>query len=380
LLVFAITKVNFKYTIMTEPKKTAKLQKRSKKTSKPVAKKSWLKKPIAFFALCKGRIRELLSRRPHKSFHRTWRRDYVRSLKLPGYWAFTGYVRKIVWAKKKLFLGVVLVYALLTAALVGIASQDTYTNLSDTLRTTGQNVLQGEWNGVGEAGLLLATNITGAYNNTLSEVQQIYAIILGLFLWLTTVWLLRAILAGRKPKLRDGVYNAGAPVLPTFLVALVAIVQLLPVAFAAIAFGAGVESGILSGGIESMLFWTAALLLTVLSLYWITSTVIALVIVTLPGMYPMQALRTAGDLVIGRRIRILYRILWLLLLTALAWVVVVLPIIVFDTWLKAILPAISWLPLIPVTLLIMSTASIIWAASYVYLLYRKVVDDDAAPA
>jgi hypothetical protein len=56
------------------------------------------------------------------------------------------------------------------------------------------------------------------------------------------------------------------------------------------------------------------------------------------------------------------------------------PVILFDAWLKGVLPALEWLPLVPVALLALSSLTVIWAASYVYLLYRKVVDDDAKPA
>jgi hypothetical protein len=56
------------------------------------------------------------------------------------------------------------------------------------------------------------------------------------------------------------------------------------------------------------------------------------------------------------------------------------PIILLDTWIKGMLPAIEWLPVVPVALLVMSTLTVVWVASYVYILYRKVVDDDAAPA
>ena len=100
----------------------------------------------------------------------------------------------------------------------------------------------------------------------------------------------------------------------------------------------------------------------------------------MPGMYPMQAIKTAGDLVIGRRVRLLLRIIWLFFILAVVWFVIMVPIILFDTWLKGVQPAIEWLPIIPVALLIMSTLTMMWSASYVYLLYRKVVDDDAAPA
>lgn len=331
-------------------------------------------------AVMKNGTRDLLNRRPHRSFRRTRKRDYVRSLTLPGYWSFTNQVRKILWQHRRPFFGLIIVYGILTVALVGLASQDTYNELSTTLRQTSGEVFKGNWGELGKAGLLLVSGATGELNMSLTEAQQIYAVIVVFFTWLTTVWLLRAMLAGKKPRLRDGLYNAGAPVLPTFMVGGLLLVQLLPVVIAVLGFVALMPFGILDGGVESMIFSMAALSLITLSLYWITSTLIALIVVTLPGQYPMQAIRAAGDLVVGRRLRILLRLLWLLLVTALIWAVVMMPIILFDTWLKGLVPAIDWLPIVPVTLLVLGTVTVVWAAGYIYLLYRRIIDDDAAPA
>jgi hypothetical protein len=325
-------------------------------------------------------VKSLLGRRPHRSFRRTRRRDYVRSLKLPGYWSFTNYVRKTLWKSRRVFFGVLAVYAILTILLIGLASQDSYSELSSVLRASSGEVLKGNWGEIGQAGLLLVTGVTGQYSAAPTEAQQVYSIILAFFTWLTSVWLLRALLAGKKPRLRDGLYNAGAPILPTLLVGVLILIQLLPLAVAILGFSALLPFGIMDGGMEAMLFWTAALLLGSLSLYWITSTLIALVVVTLPGMYPMQAIKAAGDLVIGRRIRILLRFLWLVLITALGWAFIMVPVILFDTWLKGVWPATAWIPTIPVMLLVMSTTTIVWTSSYIYLFYRRVVDDDAAPA
>lgn len=327
-----------------------------------------------------SRSRALLARRPHRSFQKTRRRDYVRSLKLPGYWAFTNDVRKTLLKEKKLIIGIALLYGALTVLLVGMASQETYTQLSSALRSTSSDIFKGNWGALGQASILVGTGVAGDFGTSLSQVQQMCAVILVLFTWLTTVWLLRAALAGRKPKLRDGLYNAGAPILPTFMVVLVLFVQLLPIIVSILGFAALVPFGILDGGVESMLYWAAAILLTSLSLYWLTSTFVALIVVTLPGMYPMRAIRIAGDLVVGRRTRILFRLLWLLLVIVLAWLVVMVPIILFDTWLKGVLPGIKWLPIVPVMLLVMSMVTTVWSASYIYLLYRRIVDDDAAPA
>jgi hypothetical protein len=97
-------------------------------------------------------------------------------------------------------------------------------------------------------------------------------------------------------------------------------------------------------------------------------------------MYPFQAIKTAGDLVVGRRLRILFRFLWMLLSTVIAWAIIMIPIIMIDSWIKGMWSAISWVPTIPALLLVLSALTIIWISSYVYLLYRKVVADDVDPA
>ena len=328
----------------------------------------------------KKHTKTYLNRRPHRSFRNTRRRDYARSLKLPGYIAFTKYVRQTLWVHRKTFILLALVYATVTIFMVGIASQDNYTTLTDTLKTTSGDIFSGAWGQIGSASLMFLTAITGGLSQSLTDVQQMYAGIITLLAWLTTIWLLRNILAGHKVKLRDGLYNAGSPIFSTFLIALLLIVQMLPLALVLIGYSAAIASGLLAGGVEAMLFWVAAGLLTSLSIYWITSTFFALVIVTLPGMYPFQAIKTAGDLVIGRRLRILLRIIWMAVGAFLAWAIILIPIIIFDTWLKGIWKAINWVPTVPIILLGLSSLTIVWVSSYIYLLYRKVVADDADPA
>jgi hypothetical protein len=129
-----------------------------------------------------------------------------------------------------------------------------------------------------------------------------------------------------------------------------------------------------------MLFWVFAITVATLVLYWITSTLIALVVVTLPGMYPFRALKVSGDLVMGRRLRIMYRWLWAGLVVVLAWAVVMIPVILLDTALKSTWPSIQNVPIVPYIGALMSSATVIWLAAYVYLLYRRIVDDDAKPA
>ncbi len=371
----------------TRPKQLSK--KRSKKqpaqqTQKMVAEGSPTIRSAgvigSFYRSLRGRVDDLLSRRPHRSFKNTRRRDYIRSLKLPGYWAFTGHVNHLLWKHKKLFLLVVILYAVLNGVLVGLASQGTYTELSNMLKDSGTDLFAGNWGQISQAAILLGTGILGGINEAPSDAQKIFGPLIVLLIWLTTIWLLRAILANHQPKLRDGLYNAGAPIISTFLVSLMFLVQLIPAAIATLGFWAASQTGFAVNGVESMLFWIVVSLLVVLSLYWATSTFIALVVVTLPGMYPMRAIATAGDMVIGRRIRILLRLLWVLLLVVVTWILVFIPVMLLDTWIKGFFENSDWVPTVPVLLVTMSALTTVWITTYIYLLYRKIVDDDAKPA
>src|SRR5690606_1536999 len=276
------------------------------------------------------RSRNLLKRRPHRSFRLTRRRDYARSLKLPGYWAFTATVFKAIWAGRKQLLLLSFIYVIASIALVGLASQSAYSQLSEYISETGEGLFEGNWGQVSQASLLLVGTLTAA--DSPAPEAQAYGGIAILFYWLAAVWLLRQQLAGRQPRLRDALYNSGAPVLATCLVGLVAVVQLIPLALALIAYAAASSAGILTGGVESMLVWLGLIGLATVSAYWLVSTILALVVITLPGMYPMQAIRTAGDLAVGRRLRIVLRLVWQIPGLAIAWLVVMVPLILLDSW------------------------------------------------
>lgn len=355
-------------------------------SSKKVTKKSTAKKASVnkasvskgrfktFIAARKKSIDDFMSRRPHRSFRMTRRRDYARALDIPGYIAFTHSVNKTVWGFRKLFIPLAIIYIVLYAILVGVGSQDTYSSLSGTLQESTDQVFQGDISAVGQAGIMLLAIVSSGTSVQATEAQQIFSIFIFVLIWLTTVWLLRNALAGHKVKLRDGLYNSGAPIFATVVLLLIVALQAVPVAVAAIGYTAAESSGLLAGGAATMMFWIGAGLLVILSLYWITSSLLAMIIVTLPGIYPMRALKAAGDIVLGRRTRILLRWLWMILMVLLSWVVVMIPIILIDMWIKELWPAIEWVPIVPSVIVILGAFSTIWVSSYIYLLYRKVVD------
>ena len=324
-------------------------------------------------------LHNLQQRRPHRSFRRTRRRDYARSLQLPGYIAFTAQVMRMVRAHWRTLCLLAVFYAVLLLALGAITNQAMYDRLQSMLAESGKDILTGAWGKLGEAGLLMVTAF-GTGSGNLSADQQLYVVLGFLLVWLTTVWLLREYKAGRAPCLRDGLYNACAPLVATLMVVLVFLVQLIPLGAMALVYIGLSSNGVISEGFGSMLFYVLLATVAVLTLYWGTSTFIALVVVTLPGMYPMRALAAAGDLVVGRRLRILYRLLWLFGSVAVLWCVVMIPAILLDAWLKHLWQWYASVPAMPVLAGFISSVTVVWCAAYIYLLYRKIVDDTAAPA
>ena len=350
-------------------KKSLALKKSITRTVNPLR----LSRSDRFRAALKKRQQAFLARRPHRSFRRTRRRDYVVATGLPGYVAFTRQVGRLLRANAILFFFVVVTFSLISLALAGITSQETYRQAQDLLNESKGEIFQGTIGKIGEAGLLLLSGFTGGSSNLSSE-QQIYLGLTLLLTWLASIWLLREVLAGRKPRFRDGLYSSGAPIVSTTLIVLVMLIQLIPVGVVSLVYAALAGVGIVSAGFGAMIFAVIAILALTLVLYWMVPSFIALVIVTLPGMYPFAALRAAGDLVVGRRLAILYRILWLLMLIIIGWLVVMVPLVILDGWLKNLWQWYEGVPIVPVLVTTASTATLVWSSAYIYMLYRKLVD------
>ena len=196
-----------------------------------------------------------------------------------------------------------------------------------------------------------------------------------LIIWLVTIYLIRHILAGHHVKLRDGLYNAMTPLISTFVVFAVAVIQCIPIFLLIIAYSAAIQTDFLSTPFYALLFLVFAILMIVLSGYLLSSSIIAFVAVSAPGLYPLSALRTASELMMGRRIKFIIRLIALIILFIIIWAVIMLPLILFDLWMKSF----EWtagIPFIPICLTIMTSFTCIYATAYLYLYYRWMLDYD----
>jgi hypothetical protein len=365
----------------TARKKSAEPAKTSRGKIKPLAKTNpfvgWGKKRVGAI---RQRMKNFLARRPHRSFRLSHRRDYKRSFRIAGYWSFTNSVRNTLWKNKKTFGILAVVYVAIIVVISGFGAQDSYNTLAAALKQSSGDLFEGNFGAVNQAGILLLTTVTAGLSPNLTQAQSVLNGLAFFLIWLTVIWLLRNILAGHQPKVRDALYSSGSPILATVIISFIILVQLLPAAIALIAYDAARVSGLIENGAAAVLALAGIGMIVLASLYWIMSSIIALIIVTLPGMYPMNAVRAAGDIIVGRRLRVLFRLLWLGFIVVMTWIVLVIPIILFDDWLKNLVPAVNWFPLVPLVIFGLSSVTVIFATSYIYLLYRRLVDDDTSPA
>ena len=317
--------------------------------------------------------------RLHQSFKRSYREDYARKLSVPGLLHHAGDTFVAIFKNWKLFLPLIIFAVVFNVVLVGLMSEDTYVQFQKILEDTNTSIAGGEIGNFAKAGLLLVSTVTtGGLTGGLGEAQTIFAVIIFLLIWLVTIYLLRLRLAGKRVKLRDGLYNAFSPLVSTFVIFLIAALQAIPIFLVVFLYSAAVQTDFLSTPFYALVFFIFALSMLTLSGYLLSSTLVALVAVTAPGLYPMTAMKTASDLMAGRRIRFLIRIIFLVLVLAVVWVVVMLPLMTIDLWLKGLIDWLNGVPFVPVLLLIMTCFTFIYVAAYLYLYYRRLLayEDD----
>ena len=311
---------------------------------------------------------------PHRSFKHSYREDYKREIEVPGiiYHIFASF--RIVFKNWKLFLPFLIIVVVLDALLVGIMSQSSYAQYQDILNETSMQVAGGDIGNVAKAGLLLISTITtGGLSGESSEAATVFGVLIFLVIWLTTIFLLRHILAGHKVKLRDGLYNAMTPLISTLVVFLIALVQCIPIFLLIVAYSAAVQTEFLATPFYALVFFIFAALMIILSGYLLSSSLIALVAVSAPGLYPLTALRTASDLMMGRRVKFILRLVALIIMLAIMWVAIMLPLILLDMGMKNFEWA-AGIPFVPVCLATMTCFTAIYVTTYLYMYYRWMLN------
>lgn len=333
------------------------------------------KKPKNTKKFAKKRFLKNWHKSPHKSFKRSYREDYARETEVPGmmYHIFKSF--GMIFKNWKLFLPFLIIVVVLNALFVGIMNEANYVQFQDVLDETSEQVSGGDIGSVAKAGLLLMSTVsTGGLSGESSEAAVVFGVLIFLMIWLVTIFLLRHIMAGHKVKLRDGLYNAMTPLISTFVVFIVVLFQCIPIFLLIIAYSAAVQTEFLSTPFYALVFFVFAVVMILISGYLLSSSLMAFVAVSAPGLYPMRALSAASEMMMGRRVKLILRIIALIMVLAVMWVVVMLPLILFDMWMKTF----EWtegIPFVPICLTIMTCFTCIYVTTYLYIYYRWMLDN-----
>ena len=350
------------------PAKTAKAAKKTHKTFKQAFRdtrdKIWNKR--------------LARLRLHHSFKRSYREDYQRELKVPGLMQHAMTTLKIIFKNWKLFLPLLVMIVTMNIIFVGLLSEETYKTFQESLKQNYSALEEGELGRLAEAGLLVISTVTtGGLTHGMNEVQQVFLILFIAITWLITIYFLRHLLAGNRPKFRDGVYNALTPLLSSLLIIALIFIHLIPILIFVVVYSAAVQTGFLDTPLYAFVFWLFGSLLILLSCYLLPVSITSLVAVTVPGIYPMTAINATTDLMQGRRTKFIIRLIFAVIFVGVIWVIVMLPIMWLDLLLKE---NIGWwadlqAPVASFFLQIMTTFVVIYLTSYIYLFYRRMLDD-----
>ncbi len=257
----------------------------------------------------------------------------------------------------KVFLGIVVVYGLLNALLV---QGFKISGGLDESKTLLEQAFSGNLSHL-RTGFTLFFYLVGSSGNTSNPTAGAYQFMLVIVVSLALIWTLRQVYAGQKVRVRDGFYNGMAPLIKWILVLLVIGLQLIPLTIGIMLYGAVVSNGIAVSALEQVVWALLTFLLTLLSLYMVSSSLFALYIVTLPDMTPLSALRSARQLVAHRRWAVMRKVFFLpIILLVLAGLIVV-PFIMYAT------------PIAALVFFALSMLLIPTAHSYIYTLYRSMV-------
>ena len=223
----------------------------------------------------------------------------------------------------RLFGGIVLIFGVLQIMLVqGFGAAQSLNQVKQTADTLAES---------GHLGGLSAGVASFGYLLTASSASSAYQSFLVLVTSLALIWTFRQVHEGERPRIRDGFYYGVFPLVQFLLVLLVVALQTLPAVIVTSLYAMANGGGLVVNLTEHALWIALTGGAVTLSLYMLSSSLFALYIVTLPGMTPMRALRTARELVRYRRWTVMRRILFLPILLVLAAAVVVIPLIILVT-------------------------------------------------
>jgi hypothetical protein len=280
-------------------------------------------------------------------------------VKLPNAWRLAVMAASMLWRHKRLFIAITLIYGLLNLILVqGLANTTDASSLKDQLNQVFTGHL-----GALTGGFSIFVVMLGSAGSGSSPTGGAYQLMLVLITSLAMIWALRQISAGAAFRIRDAYYRGMYPLVPFILVLLVVGLQLIPLLVGSTLYVIVGTSGVAVYFVEKLFWLLLFIALALLSFYMLSSSLLALYIVTLPDMTPMKALRSAKELSRRHRWIIVRKILCLPVMLVIVAAIIMVPIIIVLT------PLARWI------FFLLTIASLAAIHTYMYTLYRELLNE-----
>jgi hypothetical protein len=259
-----------------------------------------------------------------------------------------------VWRHKKTFGGILLIYVVLSLIFVkALSSSVDIASLKDEYGEV-----------LGLTGFVLNSALVAdvAGNSSGTEIGGLYQTIILIITTLASIWLFRQTATSKQSfQIREPFYRGMAPLIPFLLILIVIGVQLLPLIGGVSLFNAVQTNGLATTGFEVTLWAMIGIGLAMISFYFLSASTFALIIVTLPDVKPLTALRSAKKLVAFRRWVIMRRLFSLIVLT----LIIFFSCLLLTVWTVPVMA--EWVALL------LGGFIIIFLSGFGYKLYRALL-------
>lgn len=237
-----------------------------------------------------------------------WRRSKQATAEaaLPSIWKLVGLTYRTLSDHWKILLSITFIYFTLYVLFVRSAPDLSVSESRDVV----SELLGGETSEVLETITVAGTVLASAGQNETGQV--LYGGLFFIVFSLVIIWALRRIFADKKFRLRDAFYRSQTPLIPYSLILILVAIQLLPFGLGGLLYSVVQANNIAASGAETLVFVGIWVGLGLLSGWWLANSVLSTYAVTLPGMYPMAALKATKQLVKHRRWLVLRKILFLI--------------------------------------------------------------------
>lgn len=275
---------------------------------------------------------------------------------LPSAWVLVQQTAAILRRNKKFFILYSLLYGVLS--LLFVQSAGSGFSIIQTKELVGDS-----FGGALPTSLALYGGLISNSAQLNNQVAALYQFIIILVFSLAAIYALRHMYGSeaRRVHVKEALYRGMTPLVPLLLVVCVLVLELLPLSIGSSLYVAVSNGGLAVGNVEQAIWLSLLLVSAGITIYlWVTS-VMALFIVTLPDMTPMQALRASRELARFRRWSILRKLIYMPLVLLLLLGLVVVPLI-------------AWLPVLAQPIFFGLSALILpIVLTYLYNLYRSML-------